>query len=45
MVCHQIRLLGDGNFSYWLEKKKKRNFLFAYVDVHFSCQMMHSRDA
>ena len=24
MVCHQIRLLGDGNFSYWLEKKENK---------------------
>ena len=23
MVCHQIRLRGDDNFSWWLEKKKK----------------------
>ena len=23
MVCHQIRLRGDDNFSYWLEKKQK----------------------
>ena len=42
MVGHQIRLHGDDNFSYWLEKKqkeKKRNLLVAYVGVY----MMKSR--
>ena len=24
MVGHQIRLRGDGNFSYWLEKKRTK---------------------
>ena len=24
MVGHQIRLRGDDNFSYWLEKKEKK---------------------
>ena len=27
------------------EKKRTRNLLFAYVDVHISYNMMHSRDA
>ena len=26
-------------------KKKTRNHPFAYLDVHFSCKMMHYRDA
>ena len=40
MVGHQIRLRGDDNFSYWLEKKKEqkkkrtRNLLVAYVGVY-----------
>ena len=37
MVGHQIRLHGDDNFSYWLEKKqkeKKKNLVVAYVGVY-----------
>ena len=37
MVGHQIRLRGDDNFSYWLEKEEKkrtRNLLVAYVGVY-----------
>ena len=37
MVGHQIRLRGDDNFSYCLEKKEKkrtRNLLVAYVGVY-----------
>ena len=34
MVGHQIRLRGDDNFSYWLEKKRTRNLLVAYVGVY-----------
>ena len=36
MVGHQIRLHGDDNFSYWLEKKQKekKNLLVAYVGVY-----------
>ena len=30
---------------FFLAEKRTRNLLFAYVDVHISCKMMHSRGA
>ena len=44
MVGHQIRLRGDDNFSSWQKKKGPEIFLFAYLGVHISYKMMHSRD-
>ena len=42
MVGHQIRLRGDDNFLFLVEKKK-RNLPFAYMGVYISCKIMHSR--
>ena len=40
-----MRLRGNDNFFLLSRKKGTRNLLFAYVGVHISCKMIHSKDS